>query len=557
MGWRPCSGRSSHSGVLAATLAWVVAIGLVEPAAAMAQTAAAPLPTFAELEAAGTKIGEIRIRNRNIFDLDDPKENNALFRLANKLHIQTRSSVIARSLLFKSGDPVSANVIEETERVLRNVRYLYSARIAPAAVHDGTVDIDVETRDTWSLSPNISFGRSGGANATSVRLTEYNLLGTGVLLDIGRSNTVDRSSNELLIRNDRAFDGWTSIRLNHATNSDGKRNEGAVDHPFFSLDTRWAAGASASDDERIDSVYNAGKVVSQYRRRERKSEIYGGRSAGRVEGWVQRYSIGANLQDDQYAVDPALPPPAELPADEMLVGPFVRYELIEDRYTTLVNRNQIERPEAFALGLAARAQLGWASRAWGSSRNALLYAASVSAGFETGADKMLLASAAIDGQLSDGQIRRQTLSGGLRFYLPQSKRWLFYTAASGDLLTNPAPLDELLLGGDNGLRGYPLRYQSGTRRALFVFEERAYTDIYLWRLFRFGGAVFVDVGRAWGGDNQNTVNPGWLSDIGFGLRIFNVRSAFSNVLHIDIAFPLNPDPDMERVQYLVKVKTSF
>jgi hemolysin activation/secretion protein len=149
------------------------------------------------------------------------------------------------------------------------------------------------------------------------------------------------------------------------------------------------------------------------------------------------------------------------------------------------------------------------------------------------------------------------LSAALRFYLPQSKRWLFYAAASGDVLTNPAPLDELLLGGDNGLRGYPLRYQSGTRRALFVFEERAYTDIYLWQLFRFGGAVFVDIGRAWGGDNQNTVNPDWLSDIGFGLRIFNVRSAFSNVLHLDIAFPNNPDTNIERVQYLVKVKTSF
>jgi hemolysin activation/secretion protein len=537
-------------------LAWVVAIGLVVPAAASAQ-AGAPPPTFAELEAAGTKIGEIRIRNRDIFDLDDPRENNALFRLANKLHIQTRSSVIARSLLFKSGDPVSANVIEETERVLRSVRYLYWARISPAAVHDGVVDVDVETRDTWSLSPNVSFGRSGGENTTSVRITEYNLLGTGVLLDFGRSNSVDRSSNELLIRNDRAFDGWTSMHLGHANNSDGKRSEGAVDHPFYSLDTRWAAGVSASDDDRIDSVYNAGKIVSQYRRRERKAEIYGGLSAGRVDGWVRRYSIGANLQDDQYALDPALPAPALLPSDERLLGPFVRYELIEDRFKTLVNRNQIERPEAFALGVAARAQLGWALTAWGSSRNALLYAASVSAGFETGADKLLLASAAIDGQLSDGRIRRQTLSAALRFYLPQSKRWLFYAAASGDVLTNPAPLDELLLGGDNGLRGYPLRYQSGTRRALFVFEERAYTDIYLWQLFRFGGAVFVDIGRAWGGDNQNTVNPDWLSDIGFGLRIFNVRSAFSNVLHLDIAFPNNPDTNIERVQYLVKVKTSF
>ena len=44
------------------------------------------LPTFEQLEAEGAIIGEIRIDNRNIFDLEDPRENNALYRLTNKLH---------------------------------------------------------------------------------------------------------------------------------------------------------------------------------------------------------------------------------------------------------------------------------------------------------------------------------------------------------------------------------------------------------------------------------------------------------------------------------------
>jgi outer membrane translocation and assembly module TamA len=114
-----------------------------------------------------------------------------------------------------------------------------------------------------------------------------------------------------------------------------------------------------------------------------------------------------------------------------------------------------------------------------------------------------------------------------------------------------------LLGGDNGLRGYPLRYQSGSRRALFTAEERFYTDVYLWRLFRVGGAAFVDVGRAWGGDNINTANPGWLSNVGFGLRFVSVRSAFGNVLHMDIAMPLNTTADISKVQFLVKSKSSF
>ena len=125
------------------------------------------------------------------------------------------------------------------------------------------------------------------------------------------------------------------------------------------------------------------------------------------------------------------------------------------------------------------------------------------------------------------------------------------------MLTRPDPAESLLLGGDAGLRGYPLRYQAGTRRALFTVEERFYTDLYVWRLFRIGGAAFFDLGRAWGGDVVNTVNPGWLGNAGVGLRIVSARAAFSNVLHVDLAFPTNATPDIKKVQFLVKTRASF
>jgi signal transduction histidine kinase len=64
-----------------------------------------------------------------IFDLSDPRENNWLYRLANKLHINTRPDVIRQLLLFNTGEPVSVQRIEETERLLRERQYLYEARI--------------------------------------------------------------------------------------------------------------------------------------------------------------------------------------------------------------------------------------------------------------------------------------------------------------------------------------------------------------------------------------------------------------------------------------------
>ena len=525
--------------------------------AQQAQQAAPTLPSFAELEARGARIGSIRVLARDIFDTDTPEENYALFRLANQLHIQTRASVIERALLFKSGEAFSVRALEETERLLRSNRYLNDVQFRVAAVREDTVDIDVVTRDTWSLEPGFSAGRSGGTNSSGIGLKEHNLLGTGVSFSLGRSKNVDRQSTEFGISNDRAFGTFTNLAASYAESSDGRRSALAVVRPFYELDARWAAGASALRDSRIDAIYNASLVTGQYRHREQQGEVFAGLSAGLVQGWVRRWSLGLSVRDDRYAAEPGLAAPAALPADQRLVAPFVRLELIEERYLKLRNRNLVGKPEFFALGFSSTLQLGWAGTGLGSTRETLLYAASASRGFEPAPAQTLLLSGSISGQWVNGAVQRQRIGAQLRWFVPQDARWVFFASASGDTLTRPAVTASLLLGGDNGLRGYPLRYQSGLHRALFVAEERYYTDLYVWRLFRLGAAAFADVGRAWGGAYANPVNPGWLTDLGLGLRILNDRSAFSNVLHIDLAFPLNPTADIRKVQLLVKTKLSF
>ena len=538
-----------------------IACGLLALSAARHSFAAdppvTPLPSFAELEATGARIGEIRVVAGNIFDTADPKENNALFRTANLLHISTHPGVIRRALLFKTGDRVSVQQIEETERLLRTNRFLYDVQFRVLAVHDGVADIEVFTRDTWSLDPGISAGRTGGANSSGIHLNEYNLLGSGMSFSFGHSKNVDRSSNEFRFANDRAFGTSLSLALAHAVNSDGRSDSVSVAQPFYALDTRRAFGFAWSRFDRIDSLYNAGDVASQYRHRQTSGEVFGGWSGGLVDHWVQRYSAGVDYEHDTYRDDPVLVAPPSLPADQTLVTPFLRYQLIEDRFERELNRNLIGRPEFFALGLAATAQVGWASTGLGSSRNALLYSGSISRGFEPRDGQTLVANVHVAGQYGNAQVQHQQFGAQAQYYVPQGPRSLFFASAAGDTLTHADDSEALLLGGDNGLRGYPLRYQSGTRRAQFTVEERGYTDLYVWRLFRVGGAAFYDLGRAWGGNNTNAGNPGWLSNAGFGLRIVSARAAFSNVLHVDLAFPLNATPDIRKLQFLVKTKASF
>jgi outer membrane protein assembly factor BamA len=544
----------------AVVVATLLLVALFTGTAAQAQTqmpASAALPSFAELEAAGATVGEIRVLPLEIFDTSDPAENYALFRLANRLHIPTREGVIRRAILFQSGEPVSQRLIQETERLLRSNRYLYDVSIRPVALQDGVVDIEVTTRDTWSLSVGAGVGTSGGERSSNLEFSENNLFGTGTTLGFKRSNDVDRSSTELAYANNRAFGSWASVAASHASNSDGERSAVSVVRPFYALDSSWSAGFRASSDDRIDPLYRAGEIASEYRVTQSQAEVFGGWSSGLVDGWVRRHTLGWNASRARYAAEPGRVAPVQLPEDRRRAGPYWRYDLIEDRIERELNRNLIGRPEFFQLGLLASLQLNWDGQALGADRDALRFSAAISRGFAPRPGDTLIARAAWSGEMLREGVGSQFLSTGAQYYRPQSKRRLFYASAEAAWLTRPGPTDQLVLGGDNGLRGYPLRYQSGARRVLFTAEQRVYTDVYLWRLFRLGGAAFLDVGRAWGGVLPNTANPGWLGDVGLGLRIVSERSSFGTVVHIDVALPLSRSGDISKAQLLVKTKSSF
>jgi hemolysin activation/secretion protein len=113
------------------------------------------------------------------------------------------------------------------------------------------------------------------------------------------------------------------------------------------------------------------------------------------------------------------------------------------------------------------------------------------------------------------------------------------------------------LGGDTGLRGYPLRYQNGESKLLVTVEQRYFTDWYPLRLVRVGAAIFADVGRVWGPNPVGEERKGWLADVGFGLRLALTRSASRKVIHVDVAFPLGGDTTIDDVQFLLESRRSF
>jgi outer membrane protein assembly factor BamA len=523
----------------------------------MADENASELLDPQRLETDQVVIGNVILVKQDVFDLSDPKENNALYRLANRLHIITRDSVIEQQLLFASGDEFSKRLVEETERILRRNTFFYDASITPVNRQDGTVDLQVDTRDVWTLKPGFSVSRSGGENRTSVKLEELNLLGWGQQVRIARSSDVDRDSTLFSFRDKNLGRSWAQLRFDYSDNSDGHWNELSVVRPFYALDARWTAGVSGTDFDLERSLYQLGEQAAEFRHERQFASVFGGWSAGLSDRWVRRYTAGVAYDENLFSEVPDATLPPAIPNDRELVYPFFSIELLEDQFVTAQNRDQIKRTEDFLTGTRIAATLGWSDEGIGADRDAALYWLSASRSFGDLAKSAMLLSANASGRVESGDAVNALLSVSARFYNQQSDQRTFFTTISGTYGNNLDLDNPVELGGDTGLRGYPLRYQSGDSKILLTVEQRYFWNWYPFRLVRVGGAIFADTGRTWGENPLGGESLGWLSDVGFGLRLAPTRTGTRSIIHLDLAFPLDGDDSIDSVQFLIQSKKSF
>ncbi len=518
-----------------------------------AASRAAALPSDDRLESDGAVIGEVRIRVGEIFDAADPHESFRAYRLVNRLHRPTRREVIAQQLLFHPGDPYSRRLLEESERLLRRDRYLGEVVIRPVRYDGRRVDVEVATRDVWTLNPGLSVGHAGGASSFGVQLEDTNFLGSGKSLVLERKANVDRATTRFSFADPAVFGGRSRLALEYAEASDGGRRGIDLERPFYSLDARWSAGLHAFAEERVDSRYELGRIVDSLDHQEERFELRGGLSRGLREGSVGRWLAGFTYQRDRFSLVDGTT--GALPPERTLAYPWLGWDWQRDAFRETENLERMGRTEDVRLGPRFAARLGLSAPAFGADRTELVFDGAAAVGLAPGPQQLLFLDAGLAGRWGPDGLANTLLHGSSRLHWKDFGEHELYLALDGAVAERLDPGAQLLLGGDNGLRGYPLRYQEGAASLLLTVEQRVFTPWYPFRLARVGAAAFFDAGRVWGGPEATEL--GLLRDVGIGLRLVPTRSGRASVIHLDLAVPLDGPRDLARVQWLVRARSSF
>lgn len=106
------------------------------------------------------------------------KINNMLTHLADDLHYKSRDYVIRNNLFFKERDHLTAYLLADNERHLRDLPFIHDAKIivTPVRGHRDSVDVIVLTKDILSIGGSLDVR---GPKNSSVILKEDNHLGWG------------------------------------------------------------------------------------------------------------------------------------------------------------------------------------------------------------------------------------------------------------------------------------------------------------------------------------------------------------------------------------------
>ena len=238
------------------------------------------------------------IRNINIQTLDPfgysvsdttNSVGNWAERFGNQIHIKTRQLAVKNLLLFRRNKPLDPLAIKESERLIRQQRYVREVSITtePIPQNADSVDIYIRVLDSWSLIPKGSISSS----RTAVGFHERNFLGTGHDFNNKLTKRLTDGKNAYRMKYEVPNIKNTYIRTSVDYHIDLNDNYGKslnIDRIFYSPLTRWAAGVYIDEQFRTDSLQNEQLQYNPQNFKFNSQDFWGGYSFPIFKGKTER-----------------------------------------------------------------------------------------------------------------------------------------------------------------------------------------------------------------------------------------------------------------------------
>jgi outer membrane protein assembly factor BamA len=476
---------------------------------------------------------------------------------ANFLHIKTKQkTLINEAAFFLKKCQLDSEDLLELERHLRAKKYIRDASVK--FTQDNKVV--VETWDNWSLAPTLDFGRKGGVNKSAVGIKDRNLFGLGIDAEIEYFKNDQRTGYKLDTQFPLFLNNNTSASIRLTNNDDGNSKAAFMQKKFVSFDTEYAYEIGFDNFSQVDTQYEGGVELNQY--------IHDKRLSTASWQWLQnntfnetlRFGIGYTSERHSFSdvIEPKGIYTSVIPIDRDFSYPFFRLHYLQKDYRKLKNFNLINQIEDFNLGWDVKADLGTSVTSDLISPQ-LIFRSKVSKGVDLSDKSLLFFNAEIAGELysNNENKERYLLSLNSEFFSKINENWGGYIKNTSQFSKNQFIDSPVVLGGETGIRGFPLQYQRGRNSTLFTLEARYYPHINLYKLIELGGAFFIDTGKVFGRSELSNNQSSWITSIGLGARFYSTHSSEGQVVHFDIVKPISSDPNVSDIEYRLTTKHSF
>lgn len=491
-----------------------------------------------------------------IFDETDP-ETIFLHRFANWLHINTQTEVISERLPFKAGDKISQDDLSEAERILRGQPFIRDASVTlnKQCKFNQPVKINIQTWDTWSLLPTISFGRKGGKNKLSLGVKEDNLLGLGIRTKLRYNSDDQRTGYEIAAKAPLSIIKHSSIFADLADNDDGQFINLVFDNPFYQTYSEHMSYLSYLSDEHEQQIYQNGNDLNRFIVVGHRYDVAAGWLWNADETLTKRIKLGFTQDKARFSL-PDLATASDrlnLPEDRDYSYPWLGIEFFQADYKVLSDIYLISQAEDINLGWHHDIKLGYEVNGGGGYHLGL----SSRKGYEIDSGLLLLS---LDGQanLISSQKNQFLLSTNAEYFKRYTPLFGFYARANLTTSQHQFMDTPVALGGESGVRGYPLQYQHGDHSVSTSIEARFYPNYNLYKILDFGFAAFADAGKAWSGDSAvNNETNSIIASVGLGLRIYSNRSSHHGVIHLDMVKPMHSSENVDSWEWRLQLKDSF